>query len=77
MLAVHPEYQEKVHQEIHGICPNNDNVTPDDLNQLEFTERFIKETMRFIPTVPLTTRIAKSDFYVGTEARFMCFIRCC
>ncbi|XP_037044399.1 probable cytochrome P450 313b1 [Bradysia coprophila] len=65
MLAVHQEYQQMVHQEIQETCPNNDDVTSDDLNQLIFTERFIRETMRFIPTVPLTTRIAKSDFYVG------------
>lgn len=71
MLAMHPEYQEMAYQEIMSICPNNDIlVTPDDLNQLLFTERFIKETMRFIPTVPLTTRLAKADFYVGKETTF-------
>ncbi len=63
MLAMHQEYQEMVYQEVLSVCPSND-VTPDDLNQLLYTERFIKETMRFIPTVPLTTRIAKADFHI-------------
>lgn len=66
MLALHPEYQEMVYQEVQTIGPTNDTpVTPEDLNQLIFTERFIKETMRLIPTVPFTTRLAKADFHVG------------
>lgn len=69
MLAIHQEYQQMVYDEIQAVCPNVDaDVTSDELNQLLFTERFIRETMRFIPTVPLTTRICKEDFYVGEKA---------
>lgn len=69
MLALHQDYQEMVYQEIISICPNIDApVTPEDLSQFLYTERFIKETMRLLPTVPLTARQAKSDFYVGEKA---------
>lgn len=69
MLALHQDYQEMVYQEIISICPNIDaSVTPEDLSQFLYTERFIKETMRLLPTVPLTARQAKADFYVGETA---------
>ncbi|KAJ6641744.1 putative cytochrome P450, partial [Pseudolycoriella hygida] len=66
MLAMNPEYQERVFEEIQEICPDKyAPVTGEDLNQLIYTECFIKETMRLIPTVPFTGRQAKADFYVG------------
>lgn len=75
MLALHPEYQDMVYQEIEAICPDHDTaVTSEDLNQLIYTDRFIKESMRFVPTVPLTARLAKADFYVGKEIIFRIFV---
>ncbi|XP_037040925.1 probable cytochrome P450 313a4 [Bradysia coprophila] len=66
MLAMHPQYQEKVYEEIQKICPNNDgDVTSEHLKELLFTEQCIKESMRLIPTVPLTSRLATEDFYIG------------
>lgn len=67
MLALHQEYQETMYQEIRALCPNDTHVTPEDLNQLHFTNRFVKETMRLLPTVPLIARQAKADFYVGEK----------
>ncbi|KAG4079164.1 hypothetical protein HA402_001135 [Bradysia odoriphaga] len=66
MLAMHPQYQEMVYQEIEKICPNIDeDVTSEQLKELVFTEQCIKESMRLIPTVPLTSRLATEDFYIG------------
>ncbi|XP_037028116.1 probable cytochrome P450 313a4 [Bradysia coprophila] len=66
MLAMHPQYQEKVYEEIQKICPNIDeDVTSEQLKELLFTEQCIKESMRLIPTVPLTSRLATDDFYIG------------
>ena len=65
MLAMHPEYQERVFEEVKLIFPDKttDNfVHYDDLNKLEFTERVIKETMRLFPAVPVMARSATSAF---------------
>lgn len=49
MLALHPEYQEKVYNEIIEIMPNKDtDLTLDDLNKLEFTEyAYVKHYVYF------------------------------
>lgn len=59
MFALHPEHQEKAFQEILTVMPNKDsNLTQSDLDKLEFTELCIKETLRILPTVAVTGRIA-------------------
>lgn len=59
MLALHPEYQEKVYNEIIQIMPNKDtDLTLDDLNKLEFTELCIRETLRLSPTASIIARVA-------------------
>lgn len=69
MLAMHPEYQERVFEEVKLIFPDNtlDNtVNYEDLNNLEFTERVIKETMRLFPAVPVMARNATAAFDMST-----------
>lgn len=57
MLALHPEYQEKVFQEILTVMPNKDTeLTQTDLDKLEFTDLCIKETLRLFPTAPIIAR---------------------
>lgn len=69
MLAMHPEHQEKVYDEICSIFSNNSSrdVTAEDLSKFEFTDRFIKETMRLLPTVPFLTRHAKGDLKLSSS----------
>ncbi|XP_034238367.1 cytochrome P450 4c21-like [Thrips palmi] len=56
-LSLHPDIQDKVYAEIQTVFQGSDRrVTPSDLNRLEYTERFIKETLRLFPTVPFLTR---------------------
>lgn len=51
MLAMHPEYQEKVFQEILTVMPEkNTDLTHADLDKLEFTDLCIRETLRLYPT---------------------------
>ncbi|XP_031637232.1 probable cytochrome P450 313a4 [Contarinia nasturtii] len=58
MLAMHPEYQEKVFQEILMVMPYKDaELTQTDLDKLEFTELCIRETLRLFPTVPIIGRV--------------------
>lgn len=66
MLALHPEYQEKVFQELRDIFPDQrSDVTAEDIARFQYTEQFIKETMRYTPTVPIVTRYAKEDLKIG------------
>lgn len=65
MLAMHPEHQQRVFEEVKLIFPdkNMENyVNYEDLTNLEFTERIIKETMRLFPAVPVMARNATAPF---------------
>lgn len=66
MLAMHPEYQQQVFDEVLNIIPEQMcDVTAEHIGRLDFTNRFIKETMRLMPTVPFVSRIAKQDFEIS------------
>ena len=70
MLAMYPEYQQQVFEEIREIFPEQDSdITAEDLGKLDFTNRFLKESMRVAPTVPYLTRYAKEDFKLGKSTR--------
>lgn len=57
MLALHPEYQEKVYEEILTVMPNiTDELTQSDFDKLRFTELCIREAMRLFPTGPIMAR---------------------
>jgi len=71
MLALHPEYEEKVFQELHDIFPEQrSDVTAADIAKFQFTEQFIKESMRLTPTVPLLARGVKEDLKIGLTFNF-------
>ncbi|XP_037033787.1 cytochrome P450 4C1-like [Bradysia coprophila] len=62
MLAMHPECQEKVYDELLSVFPCKDvDVTVDDLDKLLYLDMVIKETMRIFPTVSLIARHATGD----------------
>lgn len=58
MLAIHPNCQEKVYQELldANISAEND-ITLKQLNSLNYMEKCIKEAMRLFPTVPVIGRV--------------------
>ena len=57
MLAMHPEYQEKVFQELLAIMPNPDiDLTATLINKMIYLDQCIRETQRLFPTVPLIGR---------------------
>lgn len=57
MLAMHPECQEKVFEELALFFPSKDvDVTMDDLNKLLYLDMCIKESLRVFPTVPVIAR---------------------
>lgn len=62
MLAIHPECQEKVYDELLSVFPNKDvDATVDDLDKLLYLDMCIKETLRIFPTVSLIARHATGD----------------
>lgn len=67
VLAVFPEYQEKVVAELSGIFEDkNETVTLDALTKMTFTEAVIKETLRLFPPIPLVARKCDQDIQVKT-----------
>ncbi|GMT10865.1 hypothetical protein PFISCL1PPCAC_2162, partial [Pristionchus fissidentatus] len=65
-LATQPHFQQRCYEEIHEIFGESDrDCTHDDLKRMEFTERFIKETMRMFAPVPLVERELQKDFQMG------------
>lgn len=56
MLAMHPDVQQRVYDEIKSLeC--NDYYDIDDLNKLKYTEMVLNETMRLFPPGPTTFRL--------------------
>lgn len=70
-LARHPEWQERLRQEIEAVTGGpGSNGKPrdlgyDDLGRLELTEMAFKEALRMVPPVPSTPRRALKDFEFG------------
>ncbi|XP_062557031.1 cytochrome P450 4c3-like [Armigeres subalbatus] len=68
MLAMHPEIQERVFQEVMVVCPEkNQIVTMEDAAKLTYTEMVCKETMRMFPVGPMIGRVAKEDIKLDDE----------
>lgn len=58
MLALHPEYQNKVYNEVFAVMPNADmDLTRADLDKLVFTDLCIREALRIFPSIPLIARL--------------------
>ncbi len=65
-LATHPDLQEAFHNELDAVL-DGDGPTQADIDELEFTRRILKETMRLYPpihTIPRqTTRTVDVNGY--------------
>ncbi|KAL7729731.1 hypothetical protein ACLKA6_014600 [Drosophila palustris] len=58
LLAMFPEYQERVYEEIISVFPNTGDfeVSFEDIQKLEYLDMVINESMRLMPAIPLTLR---------------------
>ncbi|XP_052865196.1 cytochrome P450 4C1-like [Anopheles cruzii] len=66
LLALHPEIQEQVHQEIDSIFGDSDRpATMHDLNEMKLLERCLKETLRLYPSVAFFGRTLSEDIELG------------
>ncbi|XP_062555072.1 probable cytochrome P450 313a4 [Armigeres subalbatus] len=68
MLAMHPDVQERVYQEVMEACPGTDqSVSMEDITKLTYTEMVCKETMRLFPVGPIIARVAEKDIKLSDE----------
>lgn len=69
MLAMHPEVQDKVYEEIVNILPDDQStLTADIIYKLNYTDWLVKESLRLFPTIPLITRITRQDMKIGRNS---------
>lgn len=66
MLAIHPEYQDRVVDELREIFADVDEpVTQEHISKMNFLELVIKESMRFFPIAPIIGRACTEDFPIN------------
>ncbi len=65
LLAKHPEWQDRLREELLGVAPAGAGLTSEQLNQLPLTDMAFKEALRLIPPVPSIPRRALRDFRFG------------
>ncbi|XP_017030650.2 probable cytochrome P450 313a3 [Drosophila kikkawai] len=70
LLAMHPEFQDTVHEELNEVfpTPGDFEVAYEDLQKLVYLERVVKETLRLIPAIPLDPREISKDFRLSSGA---------
>ena len=64
-LAKHPEWQDKLREEMLAVSPAGEGVGHNGLGDLEMTEWAFKESLRLVPPVPTFPRRALRDFEYG------------
>ncbi|WKY10161.1 hypothetical protein Q1695_002481 [Nippostrongylus brasiliensis] len=65
-LGQSPEAQIKVHEELDNLFGDSDRLpTPDDLKQMVYLEKCVKEALRLTPSVPLIARKLAEDVTIG------------
>jgi cytochrome P450 len=61
------EHQEKVHEEFETVFQNLEMVVDkNELSQLKYLDRVIKEVLRLYPSVPIITRTLGEEIKFGT-----------
>nr|XP_018915053.1 PREDICTED: cytochrome P450 4C1-like [Bemisia tabaci] len=66
LLGLHPEIQEKCFEELEEMFRGSARKpTPDDLQNMKYLERVIKETLRLCPSVPMICRQVPKDTNLG------------
>lgn len=71
MLAMHPELQERVYEEVKTIpFAEGVDITHTDVSDLTYLDMFIKETMRMFPALSFLTRSVSKDIQIGKSVEF-------
>ena len=67
-LALNPEYQEKLYEE---IVSYGDHIDYDTINQMPYLEACVSETLRKYPPLVMNQRIAIEDYDLGLNLLFI------
>lgn len=72
MLAMHPEVQEKLVQELNSVFNDDeDEVDNEKLKSLKYLDLVVKETLRLFPVAPVIGRKVTSDLILdGNDVNF-------
>ena len=66
MIGRHPEVQTRLQEEVDDIFGDSSRAaTMQDLTQMKYLERVIKETLRLCPSVPVLGRVLEEDTVFG------------
>uniref|UniRef100_I3MLS0 unspecific monooxygenase n=1 Tax=Ictidomys tridecemlineatus TaxID=43179 RepID=I3MLS0_ICTTR len=61
LLAIHPDVQKKLQQEVDETLPNKAPVTYDVLFEMKYLDMVVNETLRLYPVVERIVRVCKKD----------------
>ncbi|GLH09720.1 Uncharacterized protein GBIM_14763 [Gryllus bimaculatus] len=76
VFGSHPDVQEKVAEELQAIFQGSDRPpSMQDLAEMKYLERVIKETLRLYPSVPFIARHLNEDLQVGKYSLFAAPLR--
>eukprot|EP00063_Salmo_salar_P054294 XP_014029129.1 PREDICTED: sterol 26-hydroxylase, mitochondrial-like [Salmo salar] len=65
-MALEPEIQEKLYQEVISVCPGDKVPTSDDIARMPWLKTVVRETLRMYPVVPGNARInVENEIVVG------------
>lgn len=66
LLAMHPDIQERVYEELRTVYKTQvEETTHEQLQQLNYLDRVIKEGMRLFPAGPFLVRRSKADIQIS------------
>ncbi|KAM8704209.1 hypothetical protein ACLKA7_008757 [Drosophila subpalustris] len=66
-LAMHPEYQDKLYEELCAELPEDGDIAMEQLERLSYTEMVINESMRLFAPVPMVLRQAGQDLQLRRD----------
>ncbi|XP_055308673.1 cytochrome P450 4c3-like [Sitodiplosis mosellana] len=67
MLAMHPEIQERLYQELRSVfSEQNEDMSQQHLNQMPYLDLVLKETLRLFPAAPYPLRCASADITIDS-----------
>ncbi|VEN60443.1 unnamed protein product, partial [Callosobruchus maculatus] len=64
-LALHPNIQERLYEDIVNICGTEGPVTMEDLSRIGYADCVIKESLRLFPVVPIIGRYTQESLDIG------------
>lgn len=64
MLAMHPDIDRKVYQEIRDNYKEGEYLTAEKVREMEYLDMVVNETLRLFPVAPLNLRVSMEDTFV-------------